>query len=136
MIRKHTRFIPLLTETDILFNWTEACKIGTELSLLAEGLSRANQFPAAEVVLGMGGIFGGRRFEVSKEAMHKFVDASMAAHRTEHSAYIVKTSFSEVTKRWSVHVFLKFFRKSERQPFHTTHLVVEEDGRVSNFTTN
>jgi len=133
MIRKHTRFIPHLSKTDILFNWTESCRVGAELSLLAEELSQANQFPAAEVVLGMGKIFGDRRFEVSKQAMHEFAGASRSAYRTEHSAYIVQTSFSEVTKRKSTHVFLKFFRKSERQPFHTTQVVVDEDGYGQSF---
>lgn len=135
MIRKHTRFIQHLSETDILFNWKVACRIGTELALLAEELSMANQFPAAEAALGFGGIFNKRGIEVSPKAMFNFTQASREAYRTEQIIVFDTLSTAE-TKRRPVHVFIKFFKKTERVPFHATQVMVGEDGMVREFLTN
>lgn len=137
MIRKHTRFVPHLDQSDILFSWPSACKVGSKLALLAEQLSRQDQFPAAELAIGMSEVFDGCNYivEFSSETMINFTRASRDAYRTEHSVWFVKTKINTTqTERQTVHVFLKFFKKRLREPFRTAQVVIGKDGNVMSFS--
>jgi hypothetical protein len=130
MIRKHTRFIPSLSVADHLFNWNTVVKLGSDLALYAEFMSRSpnREIPAADLVGDMPKLFGPLGYEF-KEAV-SFWYASWEAYRTEQSVYLEPFAVGSDTARRGAHLFLKFFKKNQRQPFQTMRVVIGADQKV------
>jgi len=130
MIRKHTRHIPDLSVADHLFNYSSAEKLGAELALYAEFMSRSpnKEIPASDLVFDMPKLFEPFGYKFREEV--DFWRASWEARRTEQSVYLAAIVVGSESKRRSAHLFLKFYKKNKRQPFQTMHVVVGEDQKV------
>lgn len=134
MIRKHTRFIPDLSVADHLFNWSTVVKLGADLALYAEFMSRSpnKEIPATDLIFDMPKLLGPLGYECKVSV--DFWRASREAYRTSQSIYLAAIAAGSESKRRSAHLFLKFFNKRERQPFQTMHVVVGEDQKVRSVT--